>query len=297
MVNIEKHNINLLTSDGIKLSAILLAPENPKALIQFNSATAVPKEFYRALATFFAEKKYACLLYDYRGVCDSQPKEGLKNCSYDLLDWGRKDMATGISFLKNKYPNLPLFFVSHSVGGQLIPFVPNIDEVSGMVCVATSSGFRGDMPSSNKFRSLLFFDIIAPIVHLIYGYSKLKPFGLMEDMPKSVTNTWKNWCKYPDYFYHPSNAKGVPELQNSKVFNFPITAITATDDDICSSQNVENLWRHVKTKTPVDFKWLKPEDFGLKTIGHFNFFRRRKLNSLWPIAFNQIEKYYEQTRN
>ncbi|WP_162628074.1 alpha/beta hydrolase family protein [Arcticibacterium luteifluviistationis] len=297
MVYIEKQNISLLTSDGIELSATLLAPENPKALIQFNSATAVPKEFYRALATYFGEKKYACLLYDYRGVCDSQPKEGLKNCEYDLLDWGKKDMAAGISFLKNRYPDLPLFFISHSVGGQLIPFVPNIDEVNGMVCVATSSGYRGGMPLSKKLNSLLFFDIIAPIVHLLYGFSKLKFLGVMEDMPKNVTNTWKRWCKYPDYFYHPDNAKDIPELSNPKVFNFPITVITATDDDICTAQNVENLWRNVKTKTPVDFKWLKPEDFNLKGIGHFNFFRRRKLNTLWPIAFNQIEKYYEQNRN
>ncbi|MFT6880811.1 MAG: hypothetical protein ACI8UX_002210 [Psychromonas sp.] len=37
------------------ISGVLLRPANPKAVVQRNSATAVPKEFYKHIAQYLAE--------------------------------------------------------------------------------------------------------------------------------------------------------------------------------------------------------------------------------------------------
>jgi len=38
-------------ADGVKLSGLLLIPEKPKAVIQFNCGTATKKEFYLKFLT------------------------------------------------------------------------------------------------------------------------------------------------------------------------------------------------------------------------------------------------------
>jgi len=54
-------------TDGIILKGLLLLPENPKAVIQFNCGTATKKEFYLPFLEFLSQHNYICCLWDYRG--------------------------------------------------------------------------------------------------------------------------------------------------------------------------------------------------------------------------------------
>ncbi|MFT5885172.1 MAG: putative alpha/beta hydrolase [Arcticibacterium sp.] len=198
-------------------------------------------------------------------------------------------MNSVLKFLKQKFQNIPFYFLCHSVGGQMIGLIPNINDIEGVLAISTSSGYAKNMKLWARLQSFYFFRIVRPIIHLIYGYSKFKFLGIMEDMPIKITNCWYEWCSRPEYFFDPKNAKKMADLSGFKNLKIPIEVAIATDDPICPKLNVENLWKNFHSSGGINFNWLKPEDFDLKTIGHFHFFRKTSKAQLWPWALDKLE--------
>ena len=62
---IEKEKFEVTCLDGVILKGILLLPENPKAVIQFNCGTATKKEFYLPFLEFLSQHNYICCLYQH----------------------------------------------------------------------------------------------------------------------------------------------------------------------------------------------------------------------------------------
>ena len=73
-----KHEkLKIKCEDDVELSAIILIPSGqPKAVVQINSATAVPKEYYLPFANYLVENDFVACIFDYRGVCESTPEGG-----------------------------------------------------------------------------------------------------------------------------------------------------------------------------------------------------------------------------
>jgi predicted alpha/beta hydrolase len=63
--------LKIKCEDGVELSAIILLPDGqPKAVVQINSATATPKEYYLPFANYLVENGFLACVFDYRGVCE-----------------------------------------------------------------------------------------------------------------------------------------------------------------------------------------------------------------------------------
>jgi predicted alpha/beta hydrolase len=285
-------NVKITTADGVTLDSHLYIPLEPKGIIQLNGATAVLKEFYTSIARYLCEKKYIVLLFDYRGIGGSKPTHGLKNCTYEYLDWGRKDMSSALAYLKNRFPHLPILFLGHSVGGQAIGLVQNTaSTLKAMVTINTSSGYHGGMTFKYKLRNFFFFEIIRPLTLGIWGYGKLKSFGIMEDLPKNIYNSWRDWCSVADYFFDPKYAPTTEGIKGYKHLDFPITVFRAADDDIATAKNNHNLWKHIFSTKPIEHITLEPRDYQLKTIGHFDIFRKKHKETLWPLILEKLDTY------
>jgi predicted alpha/beta hydrolase len=75
--------------DGYELAATAFVPSRPlRAAVVLNSATAVPRRIYRGFATYLAQRDFAVLTYDYRGVADSRPPK-LAGFPARMRDWVR----------------------------------------------------------------------------------------------------------------------------------------------------------------------------------------------------------------
>jgi predicted alpha/beta hydrolase len=284
--------IKIKTADGIELDANLFMPSQPRGIIQINGATAVLKEFYMNIAMYLFENNYTVLIFDYRGIGGSAPVEGLQNCTYTYTDWGQQDITAALAYLKTRFPELPVLLLGHSVGGQYVGLIKNTaKKVKAMVTVNTSSGYHGGMTLKYKLRNFFFFNIIRPITLSIWGYGKLKAFGFMEDLPKNIYNSWRDWCSVPDYFFDLKYASKVPGIEGYKNLDFPITVFRAADDDIATPINNHNLWKHINSSKPIEQITLEPRDFNLKTIGHFDLFRKKHKETLWPIVLEKLNMY------
>jgi predicted alpha/beta hydrolase len=283
-------NFQTQCSDDVVLKGVLLIPDNPKAVIQFNCGTATKKEFYLPFLQYLAEHNYLCCLWDYRGSGESAP-DNLKYCDYTFSDYGIKDMPTIKTYLNNRFPDLPFLFFNHSVGGQQIGFMNNLENVLGAVNFAVSVGYLPNMPLGYRLQSNYFFHIFTPLSILFTGYLRAKKFGYMEDLPRNVINEWKAWCLKRDYFFDSKfYGKTVPE-GNFKKYDFPIHTFWTVDDNISNEKNTKNFWKHIASTKEISFSKLVPSEIHEKSIGHFGFFKKNMKDKLWILALAQLEKY------
>ena len=63
----------------------------------------------------------------------------------------------------------------------------------------------------------------------------------------------------------------------------PITAVVFTDDTMASPRGVKAMHSHY-TGTQVDLKVLRPEQHGLRAVGHFQFFHPKTGSKGWSMS-------------
>ena len=110
-----------------------------RRLVVVNSATAVPRRFYRHYATALARAGFTAITYDYRGTGGSRP-ESLKNFEALASDWGLLDMAGVVDWVQAEFALERLFMIGHSVGGQVTGLLDNGDAIDGMITMSAQSG-------------------------------------------------------------------------------------------------------------------------------------------------------------
>lgn len=282
-------NFETVCEDGVILRGVLLIPENPKGVIQFNCGTGTKKGVYKAMLTYLAENGYVCCLWDYRGGGNSTA-ENLGESHFTFSDYGKKDIPAVKKFLTTKYPNLPFIFMGHSAGGQQIGFAEELDDVRGIINFAVSSGYYPNMPFGYRMQAYFFFYIFSPISVMLTGYVKAKPFGFMENLPKKVAYEWRNWLEKEDYFFDEKfYGKSVPVGQ-FKNYKFPIHTYWTVDDTISNEKNTKAYWRNVSSEKEISFTKLIPQEMGLKKIDHFGFFKRVMKDKLWDDVVARLNR-------
>lgn len=278
--------------DGVVLKGKLLIPESPKAIVQFNCGTATKKEVYHKFLKYIAEHNFICCLWDYRDSGESAPSS-LKDCAYVYSDYGTKDMPAIKDFLTSKFPDLPFLILGHSTGGQQVGFMNNLEGIKGAINFAVSTGYYPNMPLSYRMNAYVFFYIFAPLSVLFTGYVAAKRFGFMEDLPKGVAYQWRAWCSKKDYLFDKRfYGKSVP-LGNYQNFHFPIHVYWTVDDTISNEANTKNLWGHIKSAKGITFTKVVPKEYGVPSIGHFGFFRRKLKSKLWKDVVFRLEQMLE----
>ncbi len=277
--------------DGYPLDALVVAPSaDPRAAIVLNGATGVPKAFYRRFARYAAERGYAVLLYDYRGVAGSRPAS-LRGFGATMRDWGQQDMPAALAWIHGRYAGLPLFAVGHSVGGQLLGLMPNHELLSGAALVAVSTGHWRGMPRGFGLYTLAMLRLVFPLTTGIWGYLPARLLRMGEDLPAGVAREWAAWCLHPRYlagFY----GRTVHQHYYDR-FRAPLLWLTFADDPIATPRNVPTMQRFYGATT-IEDRLIRPADVGLASIGHLGFFREQGRAGLWPIALSWLESLTPQ---
>lgn len=282
-------NIDFTTQDNVTLKGKLVLAEDAKGMVLMNPGTATKTTFYAPFAEFLADNGYHVMLWNYRGFCESK-LGSLANSDITYSDVGQWDIPAAITKAQSLYPDLPLYCVGHSAGGQQIGFAHNCNDLDGMVALAVSTGYFGTMPMGYRLKAHLFFKVIAPISSALFGYVKAEKLNIMEDLPHKLAKEWGQWCAYKDFFFTPKFAKKKPQLKNYQSLEFPIHVYTADDDEISTPQNTATLWQHITTKEPVRFTVIKAADMPKKLIGHMGYFRRTN-QSIWQEVLNSLNQF------
>ncbi|QVQ53827.1 alpha/beta fold hydrolase [Spiractinospora alimapuensis] len=264
------------TRGGATLSGRWFWPTGtPRGAVLIAPAMATPARFYSSLASWLAENGYTTLTFDYEGFGDSRVGP-LREVSADLNQW-MTDADDALSHLAAETDGLPLTWIGHSLGGQIMAFADHT-RVSRAITIAVGSGYWKLLPPRIRRWTPLMLAVVAPVTTRVLGYYPGSRLGLGNDLPAPAMRQWCEWLADPDYVVGAMGAK-----DRFGGVRLPITALSFTDDELISPRGVDALhgWFVNGDVTRVNYA---PDELGVSRLGHFGLFRSRN-RELWPDLF------------
>lgn len=253
-----------------------------KKPVLLGPATGIVQGFYKHFAQYLSEQGHDVLSFDFRGIGASLYGP-LKSSNASLTDWGRYDLPAAIDALLDLSQQDSINLVGHSAGGQLLGLVHNHEKISNVVTIAASTGNIRNLTGKTKLLAPMMFNVLFPISCFFKGYGATKMINMGENLPKNVAKQWGLFCSKPGY---AKNAIKSGVVDYHEEITCPITAISATDDEIASEQNVADLLKlYPKAKTQL--LMIKPQEHQQQSIGHMQLFRRSHQN-LWPLVTTHL---------
>lgn len=269
----------VVAAGGTRLAARFFLPEDEKAEVKGSvllvAAMGVSQGYYEPFAGWLADQGYCVATFDYRGVGRSRTGS-LRGYRADLFDWAA-DCGALVEALTNRAPGLPFYWIGHSLGGQILPFVANRDRIAKVVTIASGSGYwlENSPPTLRRAWWLWFF--VVPLALPLFGYFPGRKLRKVGDLPKGVMAQWRRWCLNREYAV---GVEGEGARQAFAEVRTPIVALSFADDEMMSLRNTESLHGFYRN-APKTMKRLAPQDIDEPRIGHFGFFRTRFRESLW----------------
>ena len=271
-------------TDGHELAGYRFDPDGAaRAVVVIAPAMAISQTFYSIFARWLAGQGYAVRTFDYRGTGESLrgPRRGAPG---NLDEWRAKDYDAMLQQGHRENPNLPLFAIGHSFGGQCAPLLPSRELLSGLVNIAVGSGaMRHNTPAIRKTAPLLWYFLV-PVLCPLFGYFPGTALGIVGDVPTGAMRQWRRWCLSPDYLLG-AEPTARPAYASAR---FPVLALSFADDELL--EEAGSLLLHAAYReNELDYFLIGPADHGLSRIGHSGFFRPSTGAALWPLVAEWLE--------
>lgn len=277
MAKVEVTNETIEARDGQELAAAIYVPKDGdvERVVIVSAATGVKQAFYEPYARFLAGSGCAVLTFDYRGIGKSL-KGKLSDTDATIRDWGQKDYPAVVDFAKKKFPDKKLHIVGHSVGGQAVGMLENVEKIDSVITVASQHGYHRLYPLKQSLVFGLLWWIVMPFLSILLGYFPSRKFGIGENLPKGVGLEWARFCRSKHYMTEPD---GTPIRTGFAKYEGPVRAYSFEDDDRAPENCVRAIHAYFE-KTKVDHRHVDPKEVGGR-VGHVGFFLAKFKDSLW----------------
>src|SRR5690606_40663037 len=117
----------VLAEDDTALAARFYAPSGrARGAVLLVGAMGVPQSFYAPLARWLAAEGFLAATFDFRGMGRSR-SGSLRGLDADILTWAEQDTGAVLRALQTRARGLPITWIGHSLGGQIVPIVPEYD--------------------------------------------------------------------------------------------------------------------------------------------------------------------------
>jgi predicted alpha/beta hydrolase len=268
--------VQFVSSDGVWLPGDLFAPQGPaRCAVLITSAMGVRRQLYAPFASFLADSGMSVLTFDYRGIGQGRPAV-LPRYHATLSDWAEKDIPAALHGLSCKAPGLPLLYVGHSLGGQLLGLVRN-NPARAALLVASQSGYWGNWSGAARLAMGALWFAGVPAATALLGYLPMRLTVRGEDVPAAAANQWAEWGRDRRYV-----VKYLEQRDGCTGFRFdrPLRAYGFSDDGYAPRRAVEALLRaypHARS----ELRFVRPAELGAAAVGHFGAFRPSLRATLW----------------
>jgi predicted alpha/beta hydrolase len=170
-----------------------------------------------------------------------------------------------------------LYWIGHSLGGQIVPLVPNASKFQKVITVATGSGYWRENVPSLRLKVWWLWFVVVPLALRVCGYFPGRALRKVGDLPHGVMAQWRRWCLNRDYAV---GAEGESVRARYAAVRTPIVSLSFSDDEMMSAANTESI-HGFYTGAPRTMRRISPREIGVPRIGHFGFFRARFEQPLW----------------
>lgn len=247
----------------------------PRATVIIGAAIGIPQSYYQTFAAWLAGEGFRVVTFDYYGHGESL-QGALRDVKCTLSDWAANDCASVLEQAYQQLPEQPLYWVGHSLGGQIVPFIRGNEKITKLITVACGSGYWKGNAKNTRLQALLLWKLIMPSLIPLYGYFPGKKLKLIGDLPANVARQWRRWCLNPRY------AAGIDAQHQAAYSRFvqPVVGLAFTDDEMISAANFHTLHQSFD-QAPVELRFFDPAQFAQKRIGHLGFFRSQHQEGAW----------------
>lgn len=276
----------ILSVDKCPISVHEFIPHSPiKKTIVFAAAVGVPQKFYFNMAQHLANKGCHVYTFDYRGIGSSISRniKSLKN--HGFFSWAT-DFKAVSKHVKEKLPENYQYMIGHSYGGNSVGFSDAYQYYDKYLTIGSQYGYYKHFTKRMRFMITLNFKYFMPILTYLLGYYPSHWFGLGNPLPSKAVKDWGVFLLHPDSMLHLTKHKTDIYYQNITV---PMLLISIDDDLFAPKKSVDILGKRVYCNAEIFRKHIVPSHFNLKTIGHFDFFRKKNQDILWPIVNEWFE--------
>lgn len=272
--------------DGVVLTAKFFPAENSSSILIIAGGLGILQHFYINYADFFSSNGVSVLTFDYRCTGDSDavmPKQDVK-----LEDWGIQDISAAINFAYKKLNDnfsqkQKLFFVGHSIGGQLVGMANNVNVLDGIVLVAASSPHWSRWSFPKNISMFLNAYVLLPFLSIGRKEFPARRIGFSsKNLPAVVILRWAHWMRVKNYFF---NAKFKLDTSRFASIKADILSLTISDDDMAPERNVKALLRHFPS-SKLEHRVVDVESLNMGSVGHVGYFREKAQHSLWQETLN-----------
>ena len=272
-------------TDEFPLAATIYGWTNapsPKVAIVM-PAMGVRRERYAAFARFLANRSWAVVTFDYRGMGGSR-REPLKQSAARLLDWGQKDLAGVIDWVFGHCAPRRCVAVGHSVGGQILGLAPNSLKLSAVLMIGCQKGYTEYWDGVWKFIVRGFWWSV-PLLTRLFGRLPMRAADC-EDLPPRVALDWQRWALHPDFVderWHSLN-------ESFRNFRSSILSISFADDPLFAPPRAVRALLELYPCARSEHRHLDPKALGVKRVGHSGFFDAGVCPELWEATAQWLEE-------
>lgn len=271
--------VPIVASDGYRLAGTLFSPQSPNGCsVQIHAAAGVKQDYYAGFAAYLAERGFAALTFDYRGVGRSAPAD-VRKFDTRMRDWAVLDAAAALDFLETETRARKLVAVGHSFGGQSFAILPGNERLSAVLAVASQSCYWRHWHGATRAGMWLLTHALLPGVTRLCGYFPGAVLRQGENLPAGVALEWASWCRHPQYLV---GALGLEE--RARRFTAPLRLYSIADDQVYAPLAAAQALFGLYPNARHEMKRVHPRDLGVERVGHFGFFRERFRDSLWRDA-------------
>ena len=278
-------NMTITCKDGYTLNAKFYPSQGDTTHlpILLCPATGITMNFYHSFCEWLATQNFHVMVFDFRGIGQSLYTE-LKKSEASIQDWGILDIPAAINSLLSKTQQQQINLIGHSAGGQLLGITPNFQKVARLIAIAGSTGHVKGLKGRTKKMAPVMFNVVFPVSIALKGYGATQMLGMGENLPKNVAKQWAQFCSKPGYVI---NAIGKTIFDDyHQQIQCPITVIYASDDEIATEANVNDLLR-LYPNAKTDKIELQPAQYDQKAIGHMLMFKKSH-HQIWSVIADQI---------
>lgn len=273
--------IDIRTKDGYVITAHRFDTANPKGLVfVIAGGVGLPQRFFFNFAKWLTQQGGTAYTFDYRGIALSRPAS-LQGMKASYHDWTTKDFTALTEHVKKEHPGDRLLLIGHSFGGNSLGMATAYRYYDKFLMVGSQYGYYKYFPLQMQLLINFGFRFMAPVLTSIMGYFPSRWIGLGEPLPSRIALDWAVVLLHKESLLALADQNG--ENHYDKITQ-PILAISIDDDSFAPRKSVDVLGSKVFTNAALKRMHIIPREYGLKQIGHNDFFRKKHKEQLWPIV-------------
>lgn len=260
--------------------------QNSNRVLIIAPAMGVRRSFYSPIAEYFHKLSYSVLTLDYYGMLHVGKQKNSRTSK--LTDWGHKDIDMIIDYASRNFPKQDLFFLGHSIAGQVFPLAKRSYKVKAAFLVASQNASISLWSGKPKIKVGFFWHIILPLAVFALGYLPGWAYGGKHPLQKSIAKEWSKWGK------NRFGLLGVDSEAKKKYknLNLPTKFLSFSDDQLIAPRKAADELCKSYGSPYKYHEHILPEQVGLKSIGHFKFFTH-ECSFLW----DKVDRWFTLIMN